>query len=180
MRYIAFLRALNTGKNRTVTMASIRQIFASLGFSGAVTAYTSGNVVFEAGEADSTALERMIEKGLLNGLGLDIATFVRRDAELSAIANYQPFSQQAIDGADEFNIIFLVDALDEETCQKVLALKTDADEFAFHGREIYWLRNKKPGSINFSTVPLGRAIRGPFTIRSANTVKRIAQKYVEI
>ncbi len=176
-QFIAFLRALNTGKNRTITMASLRQVFESLGFSGVATAFSSGNVVFETYEQNASALEEKIEKGLREAQGLNIATFVRTDLELAAIAAYQPFPQPVVGTADEFNIIFLDEMADEETTRNVLALKTAVDEFIVHGREIYWLRHKKPGEVSFSPVPLGKAIRGSFTIRTANVVTRIAKKH---
>jgi hypothetical protein len=40
------------------------------------------------------------------------------------------------------------------------------------GREIYWWRRKKPGTSLFSTVPLGRVLRVPFTIRGTNTIRK--------
>ncbi len=158
-------------------MASIRQAFGSLGFSNVATAYISGNVVFETETQDASELEKIIESGLVHALGFKIDTFIRTDAELAAIAKFQPFPTPAIDNADEFNVIFLASAPDEETRQKILALKTDIVDFAIHGREIYWLRHKKPGTAFFSTVPLGRVLEGPFTIRTFNVVNKIALKY---
>ncbi len=46
-RFIAFLRAINVGRDRTVKMRSLRQVFESLGFSKVATFIASGNVVFE-------------------------------------------------------------------------------------------------------------------------------------
>ncbi len=176
-RFVAFLRALNTGKNRTVTMPTIRKVFESLGFSSVSTAFTSGNVIFETNEHDASALETTIEKGLKNALGFAIPTFIRSDVELAGVAAYRPFAQPAIDAAAEFNIIFLAELPDDETRLNVLALQRDTNQFVVHGREIYWLRNKIPGEIYFSTLPLAKAIRGSFTIRSAHTITKIAQKY---
>jgi uncharacterized protein (DUF1697 family) len=114
---------------------------------------------------------------LREALGYDVAAFIRTDAELAEIANYQPFRQSEIDAAAEFNIIFLANTLDEKVTQKVLALSTDTDEFHVHGREIYWLRRKKQGESSFSTPPLEKTLGRPFTIRGANTVKKMAVKY---
>jgi uncharacterized protein (DUF1697 family) len=43
---IAFLRAINVGRGRTVKMQSLRQAFDSLGFSSVVTFIANGNVIF--------------------------------------------------------------------------------------------------------------------------------------
>ncbi len=176
-RFIAFLRALNTGKNRTVTMAFLRQVFTSLGFSNVATVFGSGNVVLETGEQDPRFIEKKIENELNEALGYPIATLLRNEIELTSIAADQPFPQSAVDTADEFNIIFLAGIPDEEIRQKVQALKTATDEFIVHDREIYWLRHKKPGQSNFQTIPLEKAIPGPFTIRTRHVVTIINSKY---
>ncbi len=175
-RFVAFLRAINVGGGRTVKMASLRQVFKSLGFSGVETFIASGNVVFEATAEKTETLEGKIEKSLREALGYDVATFVRTEAELSEIVDYRPFQQPEVDTA-EVNIIFLKDALDEALKQNVTALRTATDEFHVHEREIYWLRRKKQTTSTYSTVPLANALDRPFTIRSAKTVKKIAVKY---
>jgi uncharacterized protein (DUF1697 family) len=74
------------------------------------------------------------------------------------------------------NVIFLADPPDGQTRQRVLSLKSATDEFRVRGREIYWLRRKKPGQSTYATVPLERALRQPFTIRGAATLKKLVAK----
>lgn len=176
-RYIAFLRAINVGGGRTIKMKSLRQPFESLGFSKVTTFMASGNVVFETTIRTVKSLEKKIKKRLQEALGYEVAVFIRTDAELAKIANYKPFSRPKIDAATEFNIIFLANTLDKKITQKVRALRTETDEFRVHGREIYWLRRPKQGRSTFSTVPLEKTLGGPFTIRAAKTVKKMALKY---
>jgi uncharacterized protein (DUF1697 family) len=114
-RYITLLRAINVGRGRTAKMESLRQVFESLGFSKVTTFIASGNVVFETRTKNIKSLEKKIEKRLRDTLGYEVATFTRTDAELAEIAKYKPFLRSKIDTATEFNIIFLVDTLDEES-----------------------------------------------------------------
>jgi len=176
-QFIAFLRAINVGHGRTLKMASLRRFFESLGFSEVTTLTSSGNVVFETRAKNVKRLEIKIEKKLREALGYDVAVLIRSDAELAKIANYKPFPKSKIDSAAEFNIIFLKNRLDDKLKRKIIALRTDTNEFRVHGREIYWLRRKKPNSSNFSTPPLEKMIGKPFTIRGAKTVKKMAKKY---
>jgi uncharacterized protein (DUF1697 family) len=175
-RFIALLRAINVGGARTVKMEFLRQLFESLGFSEVATFIASGNVVFETTAKDPRALESKIEKRLQEGLGYDVVVFIRTDAELAEIANYEPFRQSEMDSAD-LNILFLADKLDDKSERKVRALSTDTDEFCVRGREIYWLRRRQPDGAAFTTVPLEKTLGRPFTIRGAKTVKRMAEKY---
>lgn len=175
-RLIAFLRAINAGAH-TVKMEILRQIFESLGFSAVETYIASGNVMFQTESKDIKTLEKLIEERLREKLGYEVATFIRTDKELAKIANYQPFRPSDLDGDVSLNIVFLYEALDAATKQKLTALNTDTDEFRVHGREIYWLRRKKQGAFVYSTVPLEKIINRPFTIRGAGTVKKLAAKY---
>ena len=176
-RYIALLRAINVGRGRTVKMESLRQLFESLGFSKVATFIASGNVVFEATTKNVKVLEKKIEKGLRQALGYEVAVFIRTGAELAEIANYKPFPQSMLNAAEEFNIVLLSNTLDEEFKQRVMALRTDTNEFRVHGREIYWLRRKKPNGSTFSTVPFEKTLGRLVTIRSANTVRQLAVNY---
>ena len=175
-RYIAFLRAINVG-GRTVKMDFLRLLFESLGFSNVETFITSGNIVFETTSENAEVLEREIENRLREALGYEVATFIRTDAELAAIANYEPFSQSDLDRAMALNIAFLADGLDDKSSQKLMALRTDIDDFHIHEREIYWLSRKKQSESKISNAVLEKALGQKSTLRGANTVKKMAAAY---
>jgi uncharacterized protein (DUF1697 family) len=176
-RYIAFLRAINVGGHNTVKMDFLRHLFESLGFSNVETFIASGNVVFEVTSRNAQALERKIEESLRQALGYEVATFIRTGAELAAVANYKPFSQSDLDGAAALNIAFLAGGLDDESSRRLMALRTDIDDFHVHGREIYWLCRKKQSESKISNAVLERAVGQKSTLRGANTVKKMAAKY---
>ncbi len=176
-RFVAFLRAINAGRGRTVKMDSLRRLFESLGFTNVETFIASGNVVFEASAKNSQALEGRIAFALTQTLGYPVDTFIRTEAELAAIAGYDPFPAWEIDAAAQFNIIFLTGPIDARLERNVLALKTTTDDFCVHGREIYWLRRTRPEESTFAAILLDKTLPAPFTIRGARTVKRMALKY---
>lgn len=175
-RYIAFLRAINVG-GHTVKMEDLRKLFESMGFTGVETFIASGNVVFEAASMDAPALERRIADGLCAALGYDVAAFLRTGPELAAIAAYLPFPQPAIDAATAFNIAFLGGEPDAAATQKLMALRSDIDDFHVHGREVYWLSQVRQSQSTFSNAVLEKTTGRPSTLRGANTVKRMAAQY---
>jgi len=179
-RFIAFLRAINAGRGRTVKMRFLRGIFESLGFSKVATFIASGNVIFETTTKNAKTLERKIEKALYEALGYEVRTFIRGEAELTKIANYDPFPQSKLDTSWHCNIIFLADNLTPTLRRNVKALQTNTDAFEVRGREIYWLRRRKQDGAFFSTVPLERILGGAFTVRGADTIKRIALKWCSL
>lgn len=176
-KYIALLRAINVGGRNVVKMDFLRHLFGSLGFSNVETFIASGNVVFEATSEDARALERLIEKSLREALGYEVATFIRTGAELAAVAGYEPFSRSDLDGAAALNIAFLGDAVDDESGQRLRALRTDVDDFHVRGREIYWLCRQRQGGSKISNAVLEKALGQKATLRGAKTVKKMAAKY---
>jgi uncharacterized protein (DUF1697 family) len=176
-RYIAFLRAINVGGHNPVKMDFLRRLFGSLGFSNVETFIASGNVVFETTPKNAQALKREIENGLREALGYEVATFLRTDAELAAVASYKPFSQSDLDGAAALNIAFLADGLDDKSSQQLMTLRTDVDDFHIHGREVYWLCRKRQSGSKISNAVLEKAIGQKSTLRGANTVQKLAAKY---
>lgn len=175
-RYAAFLRAINVG-GHTVKMDQLRRLFEAMKFSNVETFIASGNVLFETASADAPALEKRIAASLRTGLGYEVATFLRTDAELRAIARYKPFPQSQLDAATAFNIAFLAGPLDPGLRRKVMALKTEIDDFHIRGRELYWLSKVKQSQSTFSNALLEKILGKPSTIRGAETVRKLAAKY---
>ena len=157
-------------------MSVLRRAFESLGLVHVATLLGSGNVVFETRAKDVVGLERKIERRLQQALGYEVPAFLRTHAELKEIAAFEPFENSVIQDTD-VNIIFLAENLDARSKAKLVALKTELDGFRVHGREIYWWRRKKLGTSLFSTVPLARMLRVPFTIRSTSTIRKLILKW---
>lgn len=177
-RYVAFLRAVNVG-GRVVRMDFLRHLFESLGFSNVETFIASGNVLFDAASENVQALERKIESGLGKALGYEVAVFIRTVTELSAIADYKPFPQPALDAAEALNIALLAEPPDDESKRRLLALRTDIDDFHVHGREIYWLCLRKQSVSRISNAVIEKALGRRASLRGANTIRKMAAKYAQ-
>ena len=175
-KHIAFLRAINVG-GHTVKMDALRQMFESLGFADVETFIASGNVIFESKAGNAKTLEKKIETCLHEALGYEVATFIRTHVELAEIAAYKPFPQSQMDAAAALNVGFLADPLDAAAKQKLVSLKTDIDDFHVHGRELYWLCEKKQSDSKISNVVIEKALGIKSTLRGVNTVKKLAEKY---
>jgi uncharacterized protein (DUF1697 family) len=176
-RLIAFLRAINVG-GHNVKMDHLRKLFESLGLSNVETFIASGNVIFDSPAKSAQTLEKQIGSHLRASLGYEVATFIRSASELADIAHRRPFATSELDEEGNSLYIALLPAPpDAEAQQRLLAFRTDVDVFHVHGREVYWLRRKKLGESAFSGALLEKAIGMPATMRSANTVKRLAAKY---
>ncbi len=175
-RCIAFLRAINVG-GHVVKMERLRECFETAGFQNVETFIASGNVIFETREKPGAGLEAKIEGQLLKLLGYETATFVRTPAEVAAIAANQPFPETAAASALAFNIGLLAEPLSEEAVKKLMAFRTEVDDFHTSGREIYWLCQARQSDSKFTNAGFERALKVRATFRNRNTFARLAAKY---
>lgn len=175
-RLIAFLRAVNVG-GHTVTMAALRREFEAVGARDVETFIASGNVIFTSRSTDRAALEKRIEARLRASLGYNVATFIRTDAEVAAVAGYKAFTASQVRDAGALCVGFLAEPLGAAAKRALMALTTDIDDFHTHGREVYWLCRKKQSDSSFSNARFEKAVQARATFRGIKTVVRLAAKY---
>ncbi|MCU1385368.1 MAG: uncharacterized protein JWL71_4065 [Acidobacteria bacterium] len=175
-RLIAFLRAVNVG-GRLVPMPKLRQEFEALGFTRVETFIASGNVIFTARSADARAIAKRIEARVRAAFGFEVATFIRTDVEVAAIAGYQAFSAARIKSAGAFCVALLEQPPDAAGTRALMALKTDIDDFHCNGREVYWLCRKKQSDSTFSNASLEKALKIRATLRGISTIARLSAKH---
>jgi uncharacterized protein (DUF1697 family) len=176
-RYVAFLRAINVG-GHVVKMDHLRKLFEALGFSNVETFIASGNVIFDAPSTDARALEAKIERHLKQSLGYEVITFLRTTAELAAVAQYKAFrpTDLNVDGTALY-VAFLRDTPAAAAMQKLLALRTDMNDFHVQGREAYWLCRTRMSESGLSGPFLEKALAVPATLRNVTTVNKLTAKY---
>jgi len=176
MKLIVLLRAINVG-GRVVKMEQLRSILVKEGFSGVETFIASGNVIVDGRASQATKAELAIERVLLRELGYTVSTFVRTDADIAAVAVHEPFPSASVANAATFCVGFLKAPLAAAAVERVMALRNGIDDFAVHGREVYWLSTAKQNESPFNKVPFERLIGGSVTFRGVNTVRKLAAKY---
>ena len=171
--YVALLRAVNI-TTRPVKMERLRGLFAEMGLTNVSTYIASGNVLFD-GDEPHAALEERIEAHLAGALGFEVTTFLRSPDEMATIAARQPFAAADRESAFGLMIAFLKARPDEAATARLLAHRSGSDDFAVHGREVYWLRRAQQSDTNFSGARLERAMKMPATVRSITTVRKLAE-----
>ncbi|WP_277767215.1 DUF1697 domain-containing protein [Sphingomonas sp. HITSZ_GF] len=94
MKWAAMLRGINLGK-RQLKSAELKAVVEGMGFSEVKTILASGNVVFEAGDAEPEALERDLHAALEKATGLKSDVHVRNRADLEKLVAANPFRKEA-------------------------------------------------------------------------------------
>jgi len=174
-RFIAFLRAINVG-GRTVKMDRLRALFADAGFRNVETFIASGNVIFDSPAKTTAALEGKIEGTLREGLGYEVASFIRAPGELQAIVRHGRLSMEPTTGITEY-VAFTRAPPSAEAQAKLAAVRSEIDDFIVEGREIYWISRSTMSQSTFSGALLERVIGMPATLRNITTVRKLADKY---
>ena len=173
MRYAAFLRAVNLGRNRRVTGAELCEIFEAAGGEDLATFRTSGNVVFEA----PRDIGGKIEKALESTLGYDVGVFLRTAPELAEIAAHEPFEPSQLEASDgKLQVSMLSAKPSAATRKEVLALSTADDPLVFGQRELYWLPSGGTMESTLDRKTIDRLL-GPTTMRTKGTVDQLAAKF---
>jgi uncharacterized protein (DUF1697 family) len=172
-RYVAFLRAINVG-GHVVKMEKLRALFEAMGAANVETFIASGNVIFDTPRRDPAALERHLEAGLRQGLGYEVATFLRTLPEVAAVAAHAPFGPSAAE-ADAQYVGFLKSAPAAPACAAVAACGNASHELLVHNREIYWLRRNR--LLELTGSGLEKALVGGVTFRNVTTVRKIAARW---
>ena len=172
-KYVAFLRAINVGGHAIIKMTDLKQMFESLGLENVQTYIQSGNVIFESAEDDTASLEAQIESQFEKATGYKTKLFVRTLRDVQSIAQNSPFTAN---GDETVHIGFLKEKPDKKHKEALLSLKSDADDFAIRGREVYNLRHDREKSI-FSNNFIEKFLKIPATTRNMTVIKKIGEKY---
>jgi len=93
--------------HRPVKMRQVQKAFEQAGFRNVETFGASGNVVFDAPNADRLAVAKQIEKVLEETFGYDIRVLLRTIPEIQALAKSEPFKETTSDRYTKFLITFL-------------------------------------------------------------------------
>ena len=175
-RCFTFLRALNVG-GHTVKMAQLKSIFESMGFADVQTFIASGNVIFNAKSAPNSTMERKIETRLRAELGYEVATFIRTESELAALATRMVFSEAELATAHSVYIGMLHKPLSKAAEAALATLNDETATFRYSEREIHFLTRTGMSDSRFSIGKFEKQLGATTTFRNINTIIRLAQKY---
>jgi uncharacterized protein (DUF1697 family) len=175
--YVAFLRGINVGGHRAMSMKPLARAFEALGFKDVRTLLASGNVLFTAPAMSRARLVAKIEAGLKKAFGNEISVIVRNLNELQALVDLNPFKRIRVTPRTRLFVTFLpekprtrlkIPYLSPDKSFRILLLtKGEACSVLTLGPQ--WSRNLRQMNI------LEKEFGKPITTRSWSTVLRLAR-----
>ena len=172
-RYIAFLRAINVGGTTIIKMSDLKKMFESFGLENVETYIQTGNVIFESDERSASALEKRVERQLEQASGKRIRLFVRTMREVAGMLKKCPFDPK--DG-ETVHVVILERKPAAKNVKALLAIRSEADDFAVKEKEAYHLRHDREKSV-FSNSLMEKILAVPGTTRNLRTIQKIVEKF---
>lgn len=172
--YVALLRAINVGGHKQVCMADLRELLTELGLSDARSILQSGNLVFRAEARRGAELERLLETGAEQRLGLQTDFFVRSAEEWQAIVASNPFPQEAEHDPGHLAVVFLKDAPTTGCVEALEASITGPEVVRAHGKHAYIVYPIGMGRSRLTNALIERKLGTRGTARNWNTVQKLA------
>lgn len=176
IRFVAFLRGINVG-GHIVKKETLQTVFSSLGFRNVFTYKQSGNVIFEAEDANTTELKSKIEERLKSTLGFSVPTVLRSMSHLRSIVGREPFKIQKTEGTS-----FLVTLLPDPPPPAFVSLlpltipKSTAEVIGVEGNEIYSITHGG-GEGALPNPFVESKLKMKTTTRNMNTIREIVEKF---
>jgi len=135
---VSFLRGINMTGYNSMKMKDLTDLYIDLGFSNVETYIQSGNVIFSFDEnIKDEETSAIINKGILNKFGYNIAVAVRTVPELRLITKSNPFLSEASFDPAKTAVIFLTDNPSVTGIEKLKETDTSPDKYAISGKEIF-------------------------------------------
>jgi uncharacterized protein (DUF1697 family) len=176
-RHVAFLRAINIG-GRRASADQLRSCLENAGFENVATFRASGNLIFDADRESPTALTKRLNEALTQSLGYEVRSFLRTAAQVRAIAAFDPFPPEITEAlAGKLQVALLAKSPPKPVRDEALAMATNADALAIHGRELYWLPSGGQMETDLNLRAIDNLI-GENTRRTKSMIEEIAAKFL--
>ena len=134
-RQVAFLRGINLGPHRRVSMPELRELLEGHGHGDVRTHLQSGNVVLTSRKSPAL-LAKELERQIAAGLGVEAVVLVRTLVELAAVVDRDPLGAVATDPS-RYLVTFLAAKPQAAVVERLERLAAKGECVAAGGRELY-------------------------------------------
>ena len=177
---VAFLRAINVGGTKPISMESLRDLCANVGLVRAKTLLNSGNVVFNTKGRSTARLEHLLQSEAAKRLSLETDFFVRSGQEMSQIISGNPFQHEADNDPAHLVVMFLKNKPTPKMVQELNEAIPGRETVRVRGREAFVVYPDGIGNSRLSVKLIEKCLSTPGTGRNWNTILRIAEMLREL
>lgn len=171
--YIAILRGINVGGNRKLPMANLRDSVAKIGFTKVQTYIQSGNLLFTAEEKDSSQLERLLEKHLLETYDYEIPVIVRTTEELKKAFAENSFALKT--PIKQLHLTFLKENPNPEQVEVLHTFAKAPEEFVISDKNLFLKCTERYSAAKLTNAFIERKLKITATTRNWKTITKLVE-----
>lgn len=173
VRHVAFLRGINLGPKRRVSMEKLRATLEEASYQDVRTLLQSGNVVLTT-RAEPPTLERDLANTLRDAFDLEIAVVVRTRDELADVIACDPFGYEVDDPA-RYQVSFLSAEPDPARVKELERADVAPERVAVRGREVYAWHPQGVGRSELAKLVTDRRLGVEVTARNWRTITKLLE-----
>ena len=177
--YISLLRGINVGGTKILSMDTVCDIYAGLGFTHIRTYLQSGNVIFVNPLVNRSQLAGQIEACINQICGFHVDVFIRQGQDFQSIITHNPFLTQLNLDPTKLHVSFLYQAVEEAAWSKLVVPADIPDKLARGDLAIYLYYPNGVAKAKISTSYLEKALGVSMTNRNWNTVNALYKLALE-
>ena len=175
MKYVAFIRGINVGKNKLIPMDDLKTHFSDMGFSNIKTYLRSGNIIFESDSLDIDEIEEKISNKIEKSFGFWAECIVKTKKDFYSIITNNPYGDNQ---KEELYITLFKEKVDENLSKELIKeyknIDTD-DKFIIAEKEVYLLLKSKYHKTKFNNNYFESKLNNISTTRSLKTMLKIKE-----
>ena len=171
--HVAFLRAINLGKNRKLPMTKVNECLTDAGFTRVETYLATGNVRVESRRRSRSAVEQEVEIALSAAAGFDVPTIVFSPDELAGL--YGDAVRLEI-AAQRRYLTFLRDAPSADVVEQIDSWEAPGEGARVFGRAVYWWIDHPNAAARMSNARIEKQL-GTATTRDIKVVRTLVTRW---
>jgi uncharacterized protein (DUF1697 family) len=176
MTYVALLKGINVGGRKLIKMKELARILTDAGLKNVRTYVASGNVIFESGSGNKSALTKKIEKALQKALGYEVSVVLRTLSEIESIVKRNPFKKYKAAKDVMLCVVFLADGPKAQPKLPLVSLTENLEVFeVVEGTAFVVSRRKKTGWFGFPNNFVEKQFNVTGTTRQWSSVNKLLQ-----
>ncbi|MCL2115658.1 MAG: DUF1697 domain-containing protein [Methanobrevibacter sp.] len=173
MKYVAFLRGINVGKNKLILMDDLKVLFSKMGFTKVKTYLRSGNIIFESDDLNIDELSDKISNNIEEFFGFYVDCFIKSENEINSLIKNNPYDNNL---SEEIYLSIFKEDINEKLSKELIDefknLVTN-DEFVIAEKEIYLLCRSKYHKTKFNNNFFESKLENIATTRNWKTMIKI-------
>lgn len=169
--YIALLRGINVGGKNKIKMSELKKELEAIGLSRVQTYIASGNVLFQAEEAEEP-LRRRLEAMIKEKFGISLTVMLRTVEEWEAIVRNCPYREEDLPESGSLQLSLMTVPPTEEQIGRLRNGISELDRLHVNGRDIYFRLGQS--MLDSKLMDNLSKLKDTVTTRNWNTVKKLA------